>query len=414
MSQIILSTINARYSHTSFGLRYLYANLKELKSKAKIVEFILADTVYEIVEKLLESNPKIIGLSAYIWNAAEISKVIGVLKKASPETVIVLGGSEASHLPYRVNFDKADYIISGEGDIEFYNLCKKIFARHLPNEKFIKAEVIDLNSIELPYKDYTDEDVKNRVIYVEASRGCPFRCEFCLSSIDKAVRNFDLDKLLPEFDLLWERGVRNFKFVDRTFNLNEKTTAKILDYFLSKEPPFMAHFEVIPEHFPESVKEKLKQFPKGTLQLEVGIQTLNPEIASNIKRNLNFKNIQENLNFLKNETKAHLHVDLIIGLPGETIESFGDNLDKLMKLTNAEIQLGILKKLSGTEINRHDEKYGMVYTDIPPYEILKNDLIPFNKMQKMKRFARFWDLFYNSGNFHKSIRSLWETDSVYT
>lgn len=230
MPGIVLSTINARYTHTSIALRYLFANLKEYKDHTIIKEFVLNQTPYEIVEKIIESNPKIVGLGVYIWNALETQKVINVLKKVSPETVIVLGGPEVSHLPHRVNFDSADYIIQGEGDLAFYDLCKSIYNDTSPSDKMIEAVIPPIEAIELPYKYFTDEDIKNRFIYVEASRGCPFKCEFCLSSIDKSVRNIDLDLLLPEFQKLWNRGARTFKFIDRTFNLNIKNTTRILDF----------------------------------------------------------------------------------------------------------------------------------------------------------------------------------------
>ncbi len=212
---------------------------------------------------------------------------------------------------------------------------------------------------------------------------------------------------------IWKRGVRKIKFIDRTFNLNFDVVNQILDFFLSKEPPYLIHFEVIPEHFPVSIMEKLKLFPPDSLQLEVGIQTLNPVIAKNISRKINVEKIFKNISFLENETKTYLHFDLIIGLPGESLESFGENLNKLMKHTDAEIQIGILKKLSGTELCRHDQNFGMKYSDSPPYEILQNNLIPFPQMQIMKRFARFWELYYNSGNFKKSIRLVWDNEDVY-
>jgi len=186
------------------------------------------------------------------------------------------------------------------------------------------------------------------------------------------------------------------------------TANKILDFFLAKEPPYFAHFEVIPDHFPASIKEKIKQFSHGALQLEIGIQTLNPEIANNISRQLKIDKIKENIFFLENETHAHIHLDLIVGLPGESLESFGANLDELVSLSSCEIQIGILKKLSGTFINRHDIAHGMVYSDIPPYDILKNNQLEFNDIQIMKRFSRFWDLTYNSGNFKKSAPLLWK------
>ena len=413
MQPILLTTLNARYAHTALGLRYLYANLRELQPQAAIVEFTINEQVQSIAERLLEHSPRIIGIGVYIWNASETAELIHILKKVSPDTLIVLGGPEAGYHPHRVDFSGADYIISGEGESAFYALCRQILDGVPPSERFIRAPLPDLKSIVLPYCAYSDEDVAHRYVYVEASRGCPFECEFCLSSIDEKVRNFPLDKILAEFELLWERGVRSFKFIDRTFNLNMRFANAILDFFLSKEPPYFAHFEVIPDHFPESLRAKISRFPAGALQLEIGIQTLDPAIAAGINRPLKLEKIFDNLRFLENETHAHMHLDLIVGLPGESLEGFGANLDKLVSLTHSEIQIGILKKLSGTTLSRHDIKHGMVYSDIPPYDILCNDLLSFTQIQQMKRFARFWDMYYNSGNFDHTVRLLWGNGSVF-
>lgn len=413
MTPIVLTTLNARYAHTALGLRYLYANLHELQSEAKIIEFTMNEQIQSIAESLLEHSPRIIGIGVYIWNAAQSAELIQTLKKVSPDTVIVLGGPEAGYLPHRVDFSKADYIISGEGEVAFYELCKKIFANDLPEEKFIKAPLPDLKAISLPYSAFNDEDVEHRYIYVEASRGCPFECEFCLSSIDEKVRNFPLDQLLEEFETLWERGARSFKFIDRTFNLNMTFANRILDFFLSKEPPYFAHFEVIPDHFPDVLKAKIARFPAGSLQLEIGIQTLDPVIAKGINRPLKVEKIFDNLRFLENETSAHMHLDLIVGLPGETLEGFGRNLDQLVSLTHSEIQIGILKNLSGTTLSRHDQAHGMIYSDTPPYDILQNNVLSFVEIQKMKRFARFWDIFYNSGSFTKTVPLLWNEGKVF-
>lgn len=408
---IILTTLNSRYTHSSIGLRYLYANLKELQTDSKIIEFSINDAIQTVAEKLLIHSPEIIGIGVYIWNAKEVSELLHIIKKISPNTKVILGGPEVTHEPFRVNFDEADFIIQGEGDISFYELCRDIINNTPVQNRIIKMSLPSLKNIALPYEHYTDDDIQNRYLYVEVSRGCPFECEFCLSSMDEKVRAFDLDAVLAEFEKLWERGARNFKFVDRTFNLNMLTANKILDFFLAKDPPYFAHFEVIPDHFPASIKEKIKQFPHGALQLEIGIQTLNPQIANNISRQLKLDKIKENIRFLENETEAHIHLDLIVGLPGESIQSFGANLDELVSLSSCEIQIGILKKLSGTFINRHDIEHGMVYSDVPPYDILKNNQLSFNDIQTMKRFARFWDLTYNSGNFKKSAPLLWQDSS---
>jgi len=413
MHTILLTTLNARYAHTALGLRYLYANLQELQPMAKIVEFTMNEQIQSIAEGLLIHSPRIIGIGVYIWNASQSAELIQTIKKVSPETIIVLGGPEAGYLPHRVDLSNADYIISGEGEVAFYELCKKILSGDAPQEHFIKAPLPDLKSINLPYSAYDDEDLEHRYIYVEASRGCPFECEFCLSSIDEKVRNFPLDQLLEEFEILWQRGARSFKFIDRTFNLNMTFANRILDFFLSKEPPYFAHFEVIPDHFPEVLKEKIARFPAGSLQLEIGIQTLDPVIAKGINRPLKVEKIFDNLRFLENETRAHMHLDLIVGLPGESIEGFGRNLDQLVSLTHSEIQIGILKNLSGTTLSRHDKEHGMVYSNIPPYDILQNNLLSFMQIQKMKRFARFWDIFYNSGSFNTTVPLLWNEGKVF-
>ena len=410
--KITLTTLNSRYTHSAIGLRYLYANMKELQPNTIIQEFSINDAIQTIAEKLMDNTPDIIGIGVYIWNALEVHELLHVIKKIAPEVIVVLGGPEVTHEPFRVDFSKADYIIKGEGDLAFYKLCRDILDNKA-HQRIIPMGMPDLKEIALPYKYYSDHDIKNRYLYVEVSRGCPFACEFCLSSMDEKVRAFDLDTVLEEFETLWQRGARNFKFVDRTFNLNMKTANRILDFFLAKEPPYFAHFEVIPDHFPASLRQKIQSFPHGALQLEIGIQTLNLEIANNISRQLKLDKIQENIAFLENETTAHIHLDLIVGLPGESLESFGKNLDALMQLSSCEIQIGILKKLSGTYINRHDEIHGMVYSDIPPYDILKNNELSFKDIQIMKRFARFWDITYNSGNFKHTMPLLWEGEKVF-
>lgn len=413
MKNIILTTLNARYSHTSLALRYLYANLKELKENAKILEFVINSSNQTIAEQILEHKPKIVGIAVYIWNATDVAELVQTIKKVSPETIVVLGGPEVSYKPLRVNFDMADYIITGEGEVSFYNLCKDILDGNCKELRVINSPKVDLENIILPYDDYTDFDIKNRHIYVEMARGCPFECEFCLSSIDTKMRYLSIEVFLEQIDKLWQRGARNFKFIDRTFNIKISYAKAILNYFLEKEEEYFLHFEVIPDNFPQELRELIKKFKAGSLQLEVGIQTLNLDVAKEIHRNLRIDKIKDNLKFLSQETHAHMHIDLIIGLPSETIESFGKNLDLLYTLSTGEIQVGILKKLSGTTLDRHDKVYGMVYSDLPPYDILKNDLISFEQMQEMKRFARFWDIVYNSGNFQKTTALLFEDGKVF-
>ncbi len=413
MSTILLTTLNARYTHSALGLRYLLANMGALRAQTQLLEFTINEEVQSIAERLLEHRPAIIGIAAYIWNASEMSALVEILKKVAPEVTVIVGGPEASHAPFRVDFSQADYLLQGEGDVAFGELCAQILSKSAPKEQIIKAPLPELKNLRLPYDEYTDHDIAHRYIYVEASRGCPFKCEFCLSSIDEKVRSFDEEALLAAFERLWERGVRSFKFIDRTFNLNIRFANRLMDFFLSKEPSYFVHFEVIPDHFPDSLKERIQAFPPASLQLEIGIQTLQESIAEGINRPLKLPKIKENLRFLEEETSAHLHLDLIVGLPDESLEQFGENLDLLCSLSRSEIQVGILKKLSGTTLSRHDEAAGMVYSDRPPYDVLATGKVSFAEIQAMKRFARFWDLLYNSGNFNRSVRLIWGEGSVY-
>lgn len=411
--KIILSTFNARFTHTSLALRYLYANLKELQSQAAILEFVINENPQSIAEKILLHSPEIVCIGTYIWNALDVKNLIDTIKQVSPQTVIILGGPEVSYTPLRVDFGSADFIVCGAGEVALYELCKTILDGNAPKERTIHAKKVALNDIALPYSHYSDEDIAHRYVYVEASRGCPFECEFCLSSIDEKVNYFDTHKLLAEFEILWQRGARNFKFIDRSFNLNITVAEKLFDFFLSKSEPYFLHFEVIPDAFPQRLRDKISMFPAGSLQLEIGIQTLNEEVAARINRKIDLEKIEQNIGFLQMQTSVHMHLDLIVGLPGETLQSFAKNLNMLCSLTNAEIQIGILKKLSGTSMGRHDDEFEMLYSNTPPYDILQNKHLSFMDIQKMKRFARFWDIAYNSGNFNKTIGLLWHDGDVF-
>jgi hypothetical protein len=271
-----------------------------------------------------------------------------------------------------------------------------------------------VNTIGLPYGFYSDTDIANRVIYVEASRGCPFKCEFCLSSLDVPVRNVPIDEFLASMQKLLDRGVRSFKFVDRTFNLNLNISKAILAFFLKRlTPGLFLHFEMIPDRLPEALRALIKQFPPGVLQFEVGIQTFNEEVSARISRKQDNGKLADNLTFLRNETGVHIHTDLIVGLPGEDIESFAAGFDRLIALRPQEIQVGMLKRLRGTPIVRHDAEFEMVYAPQAPYEILQNKHIDFAAMQRMRRFSRYWDLIANSGNFVETTPLIWSDTSAF-
>ena len=403
--RIVLATLNARYFHTSFGLRYLYANLKELQEYCEIQEFIIQTRAIDIVEQILASKPDIVGFGVYIWNIVETTDVVNLLKVIAPEIKIILGGPEVSYeTQQQAIVDCADYVLTGPADISFYQLCKDIINETPPDNKVLNSKPVPLEDIALPYEYYTDEDLKHRLLYVEASRGCPFKCEFCLSSLDKSSTPFELTKFLEQMELLYQRGARNFKFIDRTFNLNINTSMEIMQFFLDKmTDDLYLHFEVVPDHLPRKLKELLAKFPEGSLQFEIGIQTFNTEVQANISRKQNNRKSKENLLWLRENTSAHIHADLIFGLPGETFDTFKDSFNQLYHCRPHEIQMGILKRLKGSPIIRHTEAFDLRFNPLPPFNIVSTDRVSFMTMQRINRFARYWDMIGNSGRFKYSL-----------
>ena len=435
MPDIVLATLNAKYIHASFGLRYLMANLGGLRERACMAEFHINQTPLEITEAILLHEPRIVGFGVYIWNVEQTTEVVALLKRIRPELIIILGGPEVS---YETDGQEivalADHVITGEADVKFAEVCRQLLEDRRPrlswqtglwpvetagdgclpgqpgrlSSKIIPAELPTLTSLASPYDFYTDEDLAHRVVYVEASRGCPFTCEFCLSSLDLPVRAFPLDAFLSAMQRLLDRGATQFKFVDRTFNLHLPTSMGILQFFLDRwRDGLFLHFEMIPDRLPEQLRALIRKFPPGAVQFEVGIQTFDDATSKNISRRQNLERLADNLRFLREETGVHVHADLIVGLPGEGMESFGRGFDRLVALGPQEIQVGILKRLRGTPIIRHDAEFAMRYAPHPPYEILATRDISFPDMQRMRRFARYWDLVANSGNFSKTLTLLW-------
>ena len=449
MPDIVLATLNARYAHASFGLRYLLANLPDsLRGRAEMVEFDISQRAVDVVEAILVRGPRIAGLGVYIWNAEQSLRVVADLKRIRPDLTIILGGPEVSYeTDQQQIIALADYVITGEGDLAFGQLCERLLDGKRPLQKIINADLPEFAGREarrhegtearrerpevepvsssspsclsasvppclsLPYDLYTDHDLAHRVVYVEASRGCPFKCEFCLSSLDVPVRNVPIDDLLAALQKLLDRGLRQFKFVDRTFNLNLNISRAILQFFLDRwtEGLFL-HFEMIPDRLPEALRELIARFAPGALQFEVGIQTFNEAVADRISRRQDNVKLADNLRFLREQTGVHVHADLIVGLPGEGIESFAEGFDRLVALRPQEIQVGILKRLRGTPIVRHDVAFGMVYSPNAPYEVLQTGDLDFSTLQRMRRFSRYWDLVANSGNFIETTPLIWAAE----
>ncbi|GHV92804.1 hypothetical protein AGMMS50268_33070 [Spirochaetia bacterium] len=466
-AEILLTTINAKWIHPSPALRLLKANLGELEDRCDILEFALRQPLAEKVDPILATAPRILGISVSIWNHRATVELLKALNDKwneggnTDKPVIILGGPEVSHLSEGSEiFDHADWVVRGEGELVFRELCGLLLGKNnitaddfaglaIVSGKFIDAYPIDLAAIDPGYRLYTAEDLTRKLVYVEASRGCPFGCEFCQSAIHTGVREFPLDSFLGEMEKLMERGARGFKFLDRTFNLDIKRARTIMEFFLEKiaadasraaipnmtpvnpaaaiptdatsgpaaptaaigsdavdlaeadqaRRPLYVHFEMVPARFPTELREILTRFPAGSLRLEVGIQTFNSNTADLINRPSSPEKELETLKFLRQKTKAIVHADLIAGLPGEDMASFGKGFDLLWQARPTEIQLGILKLLPGTPIARHTAACGMVYAPEPPYEVMETAALPAADLDRIKNFARFWELIVNRGVF---------------
>lgn len=401
MSSILIATVNARYMHASLGLRYLYANLDGLQTRTRLMEFTINERAQDIVERLLEESPRIIGLGVYIWNIGVSTEVVGLVKRLRPETVVILGGPEVSHETEEQEIvSLSDYVIPGMADLAFAALCRRLLDGDPPAPKIFEPAEFDIRGLRPPYAYYTPGDLDNRLVYVEASRGCPFRCEFCLSALDRTAWPFPLGEFLEQMLALHDRGARHFRFVDRTFNLKTASTVAILEFFLERmSEDLFVHFELIPDRLPEAVKDLVARFPPGSLQFEIGVQTFTPQVQALISRRQDNRRATENLRWLRDNTHAHIHADLIFGLPGESVNSFRSGFDRLAAAGPHEIQVGILKRLRGSPIIRHTQEYDLRFNPHAPYNILSTDRIDFRTMQEMNRFARYWDLIINSGRF---------------
>jgi radical SAM superfamily enzyme YgiQ (UPF0313 family) len=432
-SDIVLAAINAKWIHPSLALRLLKANLGILKDRCLILEFALRQNEQEKIEAVINARPRILGLSVSIWNhkaTVDLLKALYLKWREFPRPWVILGGPEVSWLPEDAEiFRCADYVIRGEGEDTFRELCMRLLENGYSENKavpesvaqFIQARPPDISGLASPYYLYTDDDLSRKLIYVESSRGCAFNCDFCLSALDKGkVREFPLELFLGDMEKLLKRlsaQKQTIKFLDRSFNLNPARAVEIAKLFLDRikgeNKNLCIHFEIVPFYFTPELRDVLSHFPAGSLRLELGIQTLNPGTALTINRAANTEGALEVLAFLREKTNAIVHADLIAGLPGEDIASFGKGFDRLW-LTMAsskgsaygspmEIQLGILKLLPGTPMDRHTESFGMTYAAEPPYEVIESSAIPLKEMNRIKNFARFWEILVNRNHFPNEI-----------
>lgn len=379
----------------------------ELQTHTQLKEFNINLRIEDIVENIISLDVDIVGFGIYIWNINETFSVIRLLKQVKPDIIIIIGGPEVSYeTEHQPIVEQVDYVICGAADLAFSVLCKKILENTPPKEKIHQADFPQLSLLKLPYDYYSDEDIAYRLIYIEASRGCPFKCEFCLSALDKTSKPFEINSFIIQLDNLYKRGARRFKFVDRTFNLKVENSKQILNYFLDKidqGDTIFVHFEIIPDRLPEELKKLITKFPEGSLQFEVGIQTFNPEVQELISRKQEHQKTIENLSWLRKNTAANIHTDLIVGLPGEDWKSFASGFNELYQCRPQEIQVGILKRLKGTPIIRYTEEYQLKFNLQAPFNILSTSSLSYQQVRELERFARFWEIIGNSGRFNLSL-----------
>lgn len=415
--RIVLVGINAKYIHTNLAIRNLKAyfekNFKEEDIKIYLLEATINDFLDDILERIVEYNPSIVGFSLYIWNFNQVLYLAENLKKILPKVMVIFGGPEASYdIEGLLCRDFIDLIVIGEGEDTFSKLIvalkkgekiDKIKGIAYKDENGIKInrteENVDMNLVPMAYEE--ELDFENRIVYYETSRGCPFNCTFCLSSLEKSVRVADLKKVEEDLRILAGKKAKIIKFVDRSFNYNIIRANEILDIFRRIEGDTVFHCELNPELVSREFVDRLRGLEKR-LHFELGIQTTNPKALKEVNRTKDVERALKGVKLIK-EKGVPVHVDLIAGLPYDTFESFKDAFNRVYDLKPDELQLGFLKLLKGTDIRERAQSYGIAFRSQPPYEILYNKWMTYKELTILKGIAKLIDKYYNSHRFENSL-----------
>ncbi|MCZ6512485.1 MAG: radical SAM protein [Nitrospinae bacterium] len=399
-------TLNAKFIHSSLSLRYLRNAARRAGfENVWILEFIINQPVWKITAEILKQAPDVLGLSVYIWNRKQSFELLETLQKQSPDLKIVLGGPEVSFEPEL----PSDYtLIAGEGEnkwVEYLNFAAK--GESPPRETLEQWNTYGNDLPEL-YPPYIEEDyptLKNRYAYIEASRGCPYLCSFCLSALDKKVRYFDDANLRQQIKHLIQNGTRKIKFVDRTFNLKPERMRNLMQW-LTQFDGTEFHFEVVGDLLNDEMMRFLETVPQGMFQFEIGVQTTTEEVQSTIHRKQSNIKLFNTIEALIQQDRVHIHCDLIFGLPGETLDELLESFTEVLKLKPHELQLGFLKFLPGAPIRDQIESHEYRYLSFPPYELLSHKNLSAEEVRFLKQFTEVFDLFYNSKRFQFSLDHL--------
>ncbi|MBI6086894.1 DUF4080 domain-containing protein [Clostridium perfringens] len=414
--KILLTAINSKYIHSNLAVRYLKAFTKDLDFQGDIKEFSINDRVENILEGIIEEKPDVVAFSCYIWNMEFVNRLAELIKLVDPNIEILYGGPEVSYEGKEfLENHEGEYVIVGEGEKTFREfVLYKLGEGKIEDIKGLnykrdgkvfenpKRPEMDMNELVFPYT--YEEDINNKIVYYEASRGCPFKCKYCLSSVMHGVRFLDVERVKKELKYFMERGLKLVKFVDRTFNCNREYTVELLKYLSEQDTETRFHFEVAADLLTEEQIEILNNAPKGRFQLEVGVQTTNNEVLHNINRYITYENIKEKVLKVAVGKNVMQHLDLIAGLPGEDLESFKKSFNDVHAIRPDEIQLGFLKLLKGSSMREEAEKWGIVYSPYAPYEIIRSKDISYEELLLLKKVEAMVDKYYNSCKFNNVIK----------
>ena len=414
--KILLTALNSKFVHSNLAIRYLKAFTKDMDYDCKIREFSINDREEKILEEIIKERPNVVAFSTYIWNIEMIKRISNLIKLVDENIEILYGGPEVSYDSQNILKElNGEYIIEGEGEKTYrefveYKLGKRdiksIRGLYYKYEEEVftngKRPLMNMNEIVFPYEE--NENLDNKIVYYEASRGCPFNCKYCLSSTIHGVRFLDVERVKRELKYFIDKEVRLVKFVDRTFNCNHKFTMAIWEFLINEDTKTQFHFEISADILKESELELLRKAPKDRFQFEVGVQTTNDEVLNKINRFVNFSDIKEKVDELLKIRNIKQHLDLIAGLPGEDYNSFKKSFNDVYSIKPEEIQLGFLKLLRGSSMREEADEYGMKYSPYPPYEILKTKDISYEELLKLKKVEEMVDKYYNSQKFNNVIK----------
>ena len=417
---VVLSTLNSKFIHSSLALRYLKAYGEAHGQAYDIVEYTINMPVLHILSDITEHDIDVLGFACYIWNIEMTLHVVDMVKSVRPDIKIVLGGPEVSFTADELleRCPNIDYIVQGEGEEAFHAL---VTALQLGNDgldpvipgvrgrrdgsilgSLEAVEVSDLSTIPFPYTEGDMEDLEHKIIYYESSRGCPFSCQYCLSGNKNTVRFFPQERTLEELQWFIDHGVKQVKFVDRTFNCAPHHHRPLMEFMRDSDTDMNFHLEMEPELMTEWETNILCETPPGRIQIEVGVQSTHKKTLDAINRYNDWPYIQKSIRPIIQAGRTHVHMDLIVGLPHEDFNRFGQSFNDLFSLQPHALQIGFLKLLKGSGVRRMRE-YKYVADPLAPYEVLSTHVLPYDDVRFLKYFEDVFERFYNSERFRTTF-----------